>query len=53
MILTDLLNNPLMAIVVIIVAIIIGKLLNISFKILKWIVLIGIAYFVVTALGIF
>lgn len=47
-----LLGNPIMAIIVIIIAVIIGKLFKLSMKIIKWIILIGIAYFIVTTLNI-
>ncbi len=49
----DLLTNPIMAVVVLIVAIILGKVLKLSMKIFKWILLIGGAYVIVTYLGIF
>lgn len=52
-ILNELLNNPGMAIVVVIVALVLAKILKIGMKIIKWILLIGIAYIIVTALHIF
>ncbi len=49
----DLLSNPLMAVVVLVVAFILGKVLKLSAKILKCILLVGGAYVIVTYLGIF
>lgn len=49
----ELLTNPAFAIVVVIVAIILSKILKLSMKIIKWVLLIGIAYVIVTALHIF
>lgn len=48
-----LLSNPVLAIVVVLVAIVIGKLFKLSMKALKWIILIGIAYVIVTTMNIF
>lgn len=48
-----LLSNPAMAIVVVLVAIVLAKILKISMKVIKWIILIGIAYVIVNALHIF
>ena len=47
-----LLSNPLMAIVVVLIAIILGKLFKLSMKIIKWIILIGIAYVLLTTFNI-
>lgn len=47
-----LLSNPIMAIVVVLIAIILGKLFKLSMKIIKWIILIGIAYVLVTTFNI-
>ena len=47
-----LLGNPVLAIVVVIIAVVLGKLLKLSMKIIKWIILIGIAYIIVTTLNI-
>lgn len=52
-ILNELLNNPRLAIIVVIVALVLAKILKIGMKIIKWILLIGIAYIIVTALHIF
>lgn len=48
-----LLSNPAMAIVVVLVAIVLAKILKISMKVIKWIILIGVAYIIVSALHIF
>lgn len=48
-----LLSNPAMAIVVALVAIVLAKILKISMKVIKWIILIGITYIVVNVLHIF
>lgn len=48
-----LLSNPVMAIVVVLVAILLAKILKVSMKVLKWIILIGAAYIIVNALHIF
>lgn len=50
--LAELLTNPLLFIVVIIAAVIIGKLLKVSKKIIFAIICIGLAYILVTNLGI-
>lgn len=47
-----LLSNPIMAVVVVVIAIILGKLFKLSMKIIKWIILIGIAYVLVTTFNI-
>ena len=41
-----------MAVVVVLIAIILGKLFKLSMKIIKWIILIGIAYVLVTTFNI-
>ena len=48
-----LLANPLLAIVVLLVAIVLGKVLKLSAKILKWVILIGLAYVIVNFIGVF
>lgn len=45
-------NNPGLAIAVVLVAIILGKVLKVSAKIFKWIILIGAAYLIVNFIGI-
>ena len=42
-----LLSNPVLAIVVVLVAIVLGKVLKFSGKVIKWIFLIGLAYVIV------
>ena len=49
----QLLTNPVLAIVVVLTAILLGKIFKLSFKILKWIILLGIAYVIVVSLGLF
>lgn len=50
--LVELLTNPLLCIIVIIAAVIIGWMLKLSKKIIFWIVCIGLAYLLVTRFGI-
>lgn len=49
----ELISNPAFAIVVLIVAFLLAKILKLSMKIIKWVILIGLAYVIVTALHIF
>lgn len=51
--LQSILSNPVMAIVIVVVAILLGKVFKFSAKVIEWILLIGIAYVIVTSLGIF
>lgn len=48
-----LLSNPAMAIVVVLVAIVLAKILKVSMKVIKWVILIGVAYVIINALHIF
>lgn len=48
-----LLGNPIMLVAVIIGAILIGKLFKWSLKALKWIILLVLAYVIISKLGIF
>jgi threonine/homoserine/homoserine lactone efflux protein len=45
-------NNPVLAVAVVLVAIILGQVLKVSAKIFKWIILIGAAYLIVNFIGI-
>ena len=47
-----LLSNPVLSIVVALVAIVLGKVLKFSGKVIKWIFLIGLAYVIVNFIGI-
>lgn len=47
-----LLSNPVLAIVVVLVAIVLGKVLKLSGKVIKWIFLIGLVYVIVNFIGI-
>lgn len=47
-----LLSNPVLAIVVVLVAIVLGKVLKFSGNVIKWIFLIGLAYVIVNFIGI-
>lgn len=51
--LQELISNPIFAIVVFLVAIGLSKILKLGMKIIKWVILIGIAYIIITALHIF
>lgn len=48
----NLLSNPGLAIAVVLLAIILGKVLKVSTKVFKWIILIGAAYLIINFIGI-
>lgn len=45
-------NNPSLAIAVVVLAILLSKVFKVSAKIIKWIILIGIAYVIINFIGI-
>jgi hypothetical protein len=47
-----LVNNPSVAIITLVLALLLGKVFKISMKVLKWILLICIAYVIVSFIGI-
>lgn len=49
----EILTNPVAIVVVVLVAIVLGKVIKVSAKILKWIILLGAAYLIVTQIGLF